>query len=610
MINIDNFILIGIALPILIAPAVLFGSKIIRYTFMLIAIFVFLYLAYYNLTGVQLGTTVVFGEVVLAPVSFTEHPYSRLVVFGFTLVGSFGLLYGLQLSEANEQVAALLALASTIGVVFSDNFIILFIFWEMLTLSTAALILLRRNSEAFMAGYYFLFFHLTGGLFVLLGILQHYTATGSFVLTEPADGLIFFILGFGFKAAFIPLHVWLTRGYPTARFPTSVLLAGLTTKIGVYAIARILPPNEGIIMMGASMAVFGVICALMQNNMRRLLAFHIISQVGYMVAGVGLATSYAVDGALLHVVNHMIYKALLFMSVGAVFYATQTEDLHELVTEITEEKEKLKQNIWKAMPLVTAGAIVGALSISGFPFFNGYVSKYLLKNAMYGMGLAETMLLIASIGTAASFCKLIYFGFIKARAVIVNKIPISVHLAIIGAASFCIILGVYPQLISQLFPYASVVDHVYSISSVWAAFMLVFAGFLLFLILSAVLKKGILIPPWLSVEYLIFALISKLIFSDMALAQVYRQPGIEGSNSGYYYNNYEEVSDEALDEICQKAYSISGTGIERERRIRSQRRKSAIWNQDQWNIKNLNFDNLLLAFLLGIVLFIIFTYSR
>lgn len=655
----------------LILPGVLFGPKIMRYMLMLGVVGVLIYLAYYDLSGVELGSTVLFADAVLSPISFIEHPYSRIAVFGFTLVGALALLYGLQLSKPSEQAVALVALASAIGIVFSANYITLFIFWEMLTLSTGGLILLRKTPDSLMAGLYFLSFHLAGGLIVLLGILLHYEIAGSFVLVEPQGGLYLFLIGFGFKAAFLPFHLWVARGYPAANFPSSVILAGLTTKIGVYALARILPPSEVIMYMGASMALVGVSMAMLQHNMRRLLSYHIISQVGYMVAGVGLATQLAVDGALLHVVNHMLYKALLFMSVGAVYYAVQTEDLHDLSHEDSEEEAKEKKSIWKAMPLVTGGAIVGALAISGFPLFNGYVSKYLLKYAFYDMGAAETMLMLASIGTAASFCKLIYFGFIAGKAKIINKVPLSSQLAILGTAAFCIILGVYPQMVSPLIPYASPVVGIYGLDGIWGSLRLVIAGLLLFMNLAAILKKGIHLPPWFSIEYLIFNPLGKLLFNrfcqygtnlDSSIDNFYMKSGRsmyqfcqyittldKGIDSAFERSaeagrslaertryldeaideGYTKTGDAArslasrskgLDETIDEGYLKTGEAMRRmaersERSGEEQEEEAGLkgrlrFNPIEWTTKNLNFDTLILALLLGGILVIIFYYGR
>ncbi|MFO7951990.1 MAG: proton-conducting transporter membrane subunit [Bacillota bacterium] len=632
---------------------------------------VLIYLSYYVWTVVDLGSYVA-GDVILAPLSFDEHPYSRIAVLGFALVGSLSLLYGLQLSKPSEQAVALAGLASAIGIVFSDNFITLFIFWEMLTLSTAGLILLRKTPEASYAGLYFLSFHLAGGLIVLLGILLHFQEVGNFILQTPQAGLTLFIVGFGFKAAFLPLHVWVARGYPSANFPSSVILAGLTTKIGVFAIARILPPNEVIMYMGASMAVAGVIMAMLQHNMRRLLSYHIISQVGYMVAGVGLATELATDGALLHVVNHMLYKALLFMSVGAVLYATGTEDLHDLIHENSEEEEAKKQNIWQAMPLVTFGGVVGALAISGIPLFNGYVSKYLLKYAFYDLGPVEVMLMIASIGTAASFCKLIGFGFIKGRAQIKQKTPISAQLAIVGTAAFCIILGVYPQLISPLTPYASEVHNIYTTSGIWGALQLGIAGLLLFLNLAALLKRGFHLPPWVSVEHLVLKPFGQVVYNrfcnygttiDSSVDNLYMRSGRRLYDFCQYITTLDKGIDTAfersgdlgcslaertrvLDETIDESYTKIGDAVkkvayrsgrvdesidegylktghatrrmaERPEHIKRDEaeeggriKRRLRFDPIEWTSKNLNFDQLILALLLGVVLVIIFYFGR
>lgn len=686
MIEIDIFLVSGIAVPLLMIPGVLFGPKFLRYFLMLIAIGTLFFLGYYNLSGVQLGTTVVF-DAVLAPISFTEHPYSRIAVFGFTLVGSLGLLYGLKLSKPGEQAAALVALASVVGIVFSDNFITLFIFWEMLTLSTGGLIVLKRTPESLMAGIYFLSFHLAGGLVVLLGILQHYAAVGSFALTEPRAGLLFFMIGFGFKAAFLPLHVWVARGYPAANFASTVILSGLTTKIGVYAIARILPPHEVLIYMGVTMALVGVISALLQHNMRCLLSYSLISSLGFMVAGLGLSINYSVDGALLHVLNSMLYKALLFMSVGTVLHVTGTEDMRSLLHIDSEEDEKLKKNIWKALPVVTFGAMVGALAFSGFPFFNGYVSKYLLKNAMSGMGPVETIFMITSILTAALFCKLIVFGFIQGRAKIINKVPISAHLAIIVTAAFCIILGVYPQMISSLLPYGTAVDNVYSLDGIWATIRLIAAGVLLFLNIAALLKRGVHLPPVFSIEYLIFAPLGKFLYNrfcqygtvldssidsfymksgksmyqfcryittldtgldsaftkssqigrslvertkylDQAIDDGYSKTGQAARSLADRSRRLDEAIDESyaktgsaarrlasrsqdLDQAIDESYTKTGETVRRfASDVNGQRRGRFNWNPVEWSTKNLNFDTLILAMLLGAMLLIIFYFGR
>ena len=500
----------AIVIPLIISLFFLFVEKKWRYALISFLVIIMGYLTFYNLTGGEMGAFSVFaGEEAIIAFDFLGHSYSRVLVLGFTMVGIFALLYGFMEAKPNEQMISIWALVSAIGVALANDFITLFIFWELLTITTAGLIFIN-GKQVFQMGYRFLFFHLIGGLMLLIGILQHYTATGSTVLTTPEAGLAFFVLGIGFKTAFFPFHIWVTWGYPNASLFSSVLMAALTTKVGVYALARILPSHELFVIMGGVMAIVGVCCALMQKNMRRLLSYHVVSQVGYMVAGVGLGASLAVDGGLFHLTNNVLYKTLLFMTAGAVFFATGTENLHDLTHHDEESKSEHSpaKPVWKAMPLVTLGAVVGALAIAGFPLFNGYISKYMLKNAVEGMGVAEWMLLIASIGTVLSFCKFVYFGFIKARASQIKTPRATMQISILLISFLCILLGVRPELMIDVLPYNSSLEF-YTISGMWSSLQLVIIGVLVFAIMAKPLQKGIPVPYWLSIEYIIFSSIGK-----------------------------------------------------------------------------------------------------
>ncbi|MDO9535805.1 MAG: proton-conducting transporter membrane subunit, partial [Bacillota bacterium] len=327
-----------------------------------------------------------------------------------------------------------------------------------------------------------------------------YAATGSLLIAVPAAGLPFFIIGIGMKSVFLPLHIWLPWSYPSASFASSVVLAGLTTKVGVFAVARILPPHQAIAVMGACMAIFGATCALLQSDLRRLLSYHIISQVGFMVAGVGLGSHYSVDGGLLHLVNHMLYKALLFMSAGALIYTTGKHDLHDFHED---EKKTNIPPIWLTVPVATLGAVIGALAISGTPLFNGFVSKYLLKKAVHGVSPVEYMLIVAGVGTSISFCKFVYFGFIKGRARVTREITSSMRAAILALSGLCILFGIWPQLLSQLLPYSTSLS-IYSLKGAWASLQIILIGIFVFTLIARVLERGIHIPAWFSVEYLLY----------------------------------------------------------------------------------------------------------
>ncbi len=508
-----NLVLLPVIAPFVVSPLLLYLSARWRRILVLCYLAVMILVAVYILSGAELGEVVLFTSTFIqdsgmAPLYFAEHPYGKIAAFGFLLVGALALLYGLEVLKASEQAASILAIGSAAGIAFSGNFITLFIFWELLTVSTASLIFLNRKPHSVKAGYRFLLTHLAGGLLLFMGIMQHYAATGSLLVATPEAGLPFFILGIGFKAVFLPLHVWLPMGYPAASFAASVVLAGLTTKVGVFAIARILPPNEWISFMGACMALFGATYALMQGELRRLLSYHIISQVGFMVAGVGIGLPTAVDGGLLHLVNHMLYKALLFMSAGALIYTTGQEDIHDL----TEHDTLMKSPIWLGVPVAPIGALIGALAIAGTPLFNGYVSKYLLKTGLYGIEPVATMLMIAGVGTSLSFCKFVYFGFIKGRARIRRDVTYSMWTAIMVVSGLCILLGVWPQLLSQLLPHSSYLT-VYSIKGAWDASKIILTGIVIFVFIARILLKGVHLPDWFSVEHLVYRPLIKLLFT-------------------------------------------------------------------------------------------------
>ncbi len=551
-------------MPLVLTPVILLAPRKLRYGVLLGIIAVMLGTAIYNLTGLDLGTFYVFkGEGAISLYFDGTHPYSDIAAFGFVLVGAMALLYGLQTAKAGEQAAALCAIASAVGIVYSGNFIALFIFWELLTITTALLILLHRTETALHMGKRFLLFHLTGGLVLLLGILQHYAAAGSLDLAHPEAGMVFFVIGIGAKAAFLPIHLWVAWGYPNASFPSSVVLAGLTTKIGIFAIARLIPVevwqgnlNFIIGFIGASMAIFGFTCALLQKDMRKLLSYHIISQVGYMVAGAGMGvvaanTSYAIDGSLLHMVNHMLYKALLLMCAGAVLYTTGTENLHDLHHGDTQNPP-----IWKSLPVITGGALVGALAISGVPPFNGYVSKYFLKYAVEGVQPMDTMLLIASVGTAISFCKLLYFGYFRAWAKVERKLPASATASIVVVSFLCILLGVNPHLLSNIIPEGTTLD-VYNQAGIVGALQLVVIGIMVFVLLSNILERGIKPPAWMSIESLVFVPVGNYAYKLLCAFGYYLDSSVNNSyirSSDWFYRFCQFIGkvDTSLDEMYSK----------------------------------------------------------
>jgi multicomponent Na+:H+ antiporter subunit D len=291
--------------------------------------------------------------------------------------------------------------------------------------------------------------HLFGGGLLFAGILLHTGETGSILieqLTSRGSLSSWLILAaIGLNAAFIPLHAWLPDAYPQATATGAVFLSALTTKSAVYILLRMFPGWEILIAMGVLMTLYGVVFAVLANDIREILAYHIISQVGYMVAGAGIGTHMAVNGATAHAFSHILYKALLFMGAGAVLHTTGKSKLTQL------------GGIAKQQPLVLWLYMIGAFSISGVPLFNGFISKSMVVAAAGEAHhpVAMLLLLLASVGTFLSVgLKLPYatwFG--EQRGLSPLPPPPNMHLAMAAAAFFCVGYGIMPGLLYAILPY-------------------------------------------------------------------------------------------------------------------------------------------------------------
>jgi multicomponent Na+:H+ antiporter subunit D len=280
----------------------------------------------------------------------------------------------------------------------------------------------------------------------LAGITIHVSATGS-ITTIPAEiNLAFWLilLGFGLNAAFIPLHTWLPDSYPRATITGSVFMCVYTTKTGVYVLARYFPGLDFLVYMGITMCVFGVTMALLQNNTRKLLSYHIVSQVGYMVIGIGIGTALAVNGSIAHLFNHIFYKALLFMCIGSVIFMVGKQKLTEL------------GGLAKYMPVTCICFIIASLSIAGVPGFNGFISKgMIVLAAIKEINPAlELLLIFVTVGTLLSFVKLGYYTFFaENKEITAQESPLNMQLAMTLAAFVCVLIGVYPKLLYAILPY-------------------------------------------------------------------------------------------------------------------------------------------------------------
>jgi len=378
---------------------------------------------------------------------------SLLFGYIFHLISFIALLYALHVKDDLQHVAGLVYAGSALGVVFAGDIFSFFVFWEMLTVSSIFLIWARRTRAAQAAGYRYLLVHAAGGLCLLAGIVLYVNQTGSIEfgyigLNGLATYLIF--IGFGLNCAWPVLHPWLTDAYPEATITGVIFMSAFTTKCAVYALARAFPGTEALIWIGAIMTGFPIFYAVIENDLRRVLAYSLINQVGFMVCGIGIGTALAINGAVAHVFNDVLFKALLFMSMGAVMYRTGKINGTAL------------GGLYRTMPFTCICCMVGAASISAFPLFSGFVSKSMVMDAAAKghMRIIWFILLFASAGVFHhAGIKIPFFAFFGHDAGMRPKeAPLNMLLAMGIAAFLCIFIGSFPGPLYSLLPYP--VDYV------------------------------------------------------------------------------------------------------------------------------------------------------
>ncbi len=375
------------------------------------------------------------------------------ILFGiiFSLMAVIGSVYALHVESRVEHPAAWAYAGGALGVTFAGDLITFLVFWEVMALSSVLLVLARRTKRSFASAVRYIAVHALGGTLLLAGILAWVNAGhGLDVARIPTDaGLAgwLILVGVAVNVALPPLHAWLPDAYGEATVTGSVFLSAYTTKTAVFALLVLFPGWKVLLWGGVAMALYGVVYAVLENNVRRLLAYHIISQVGYMVAAVGMGTPMALDGAGAHAFSHILYKSLLFMGAGAVIHATGKEKLTEL------------GGISKALPFAMGLYAIGAMSISGFPLFNGFISKSIIVTAASqgGWPWAEVLLVLASIGTFLhTGLKLLWFMFISPKDRqhdALRPLPWNMYAAMAVGAFLCTLFGVFPKLLYVLLPF-------------------------------------------------------------------------------------------------------------------------------------------------------------
>jgi multicomponent Na+:H+ antiporter subunit D len=357
-------------------------------------------------------------------------------------------IFALHLRDPMQHIAALLYAGSAIGAVLAGDLVALFIFWEIMAVSSVFLIWARRTERANRAGLRYLIVQIASGVILFAGIIVRVHETGStefgLIGLDGLGGLLIF-LAFGIKCAFPLLHIWLTDAYPEATPTGTVFLSAFTTKVAVYCLARSYPGTEALIYIGATMTMFPIFFAVIENDLRRVLGYSMINQIGFMVVGIGLGTELALNGAVSHAFNDVVFKGLLFMSMGAVLHMTGRIDGTDL------------GGLYKTMPITATLCIVGAASISAFPLFSGFVSKSMVmaSAAEEGHTIVFLALLFASAGVFHhAGIKIPFFAFFAHDSGLrPGEPPINMLAAMVIAAVICVFNGSYPWLLYELLPW-------------------------------------------------------------------------------------------------------------------------------------------------------------
>ena len=372
------------------------------------------------------------------------------LMFGyvFHIAALIAIIYSLHVRDTMQQVAAMLYAGSGLGAVFAGDLLTLFVFWELLAFTSVFLIWARRTRRSYVAGMRYLIIQVLSGIILLVGALfytaENNTLEFNYIGLNGIGGWLIFI-AFGIKCAFPLAHNWLIDAYPEATVTGTVFLSAFTTKVAVYALARGYPGTELLVYIGAAMTCFPIFFAVIENDLRRVLAYSLINQVGFMVVGIGIGTALAINGAISHAFNDVIFKGLLFMSMGAVLHMTGRINGSDL------------GGLYKTMPKTTVLCIVGAASISAFPLFSGFVSKSMVMSAALESGYdwVWLMLLFASAGVFHhAGIKIPYFAFFAHDSGIrVSDPPNNMLLAMLIAAGLCLAIGIYPSALYALLPY-------------------------------------------------------------------------------------------------------------------------------------------------------------
>ena len=389
---------------------------------------------------------------------------SYVFLFIMALMAVIGTIYGLHVENEWHHMAAWFYVAGSLGVILAGDYLVLFLFWEIMAFASTFLVWFNKEKGAVAAGYRYLLVHTFGGLLLLMGFVLRYQATGdlSFVHMDENNMQLFswlIMFGLMLNAAVPPLHSWLPDAYSKATITGSVFMCAFTTKTAIYTLARACAGFDVLIVLGVIMAILGIIYAILENDIRRLLGWEIVSQVGYMVTGVGIGTALAINGTAAHAFAHILYKGLLFMAAGSVIYATGKSKFTEL------------GGLYKKMPMSLMFMVIGGMSVSAFPFLSGFVSKSMIISASFEEHLlpAAFLLTMVSAGTflvaGLRLPYLVFFGESRGLGQTVEspgEPPWNMTMAMWIASFFCVLVGCYLPFLYDMLPNPETTYHPYT----------------------------------------------------------------------------------------------------------------------------------------------------
>ncbi len=384
--------------------------------------------------------------------------YSMVFAFIMALMAIIGTIYGLHVKNSWHHMAAWFYVAGSLGVIYCGDYLVLFLFWEMMAFASTFLIWFNKEKGSLAAGYRYLLVHTFGGVLLLLGFVLRYQATGdlSFVLLDETNTQLYtwlIMAGLMLNAAVPPLHSWLPDAYSKATAAGAVFMCAFTTKTAVYTLVRAFAGFDILIILGVVMAIYGIVYAIMENDIRRLLGWEIVSQVGYMVAGVGIGTALAINGACAHAFAHILYKGLLFMGAGAVIHATGKSKFTEL------------GGLYSKMPNTLLFMIIGGISVSAFPFFSGFVTKSMIIAASFKEHLLPVAFLLTMVSAGTFLVAglrlpyLLFFSENRGSEETFAKAedpPWNMQAAMLVAAFFCLLIGTYMPFLYDMLPHQNI----------------------------------------------------------------------------------------------------------------------------------------------------------